>query len=165
MPIYEFYCADCHRVFHFLSRTVETRKRPDCPRCGRRGIERRPSSFAISKGRKEAEGERGLPEVDDARLERAMEAMASEFEGIDENDPRQAARAMRRLYEAAGVPVTGGIEEAMRRMEAGEDPDSVEEEMGDALEGDPFAPPAGGKLGRVRRKYLPPSVDATLHEL
>ena len=76
MPIYEFYCADCHRVFHFLSRTVETRKRPDCPRCGRRGIERRPSSFAISKGRKEAEGERGLPEVDDARLERAMEAMA-----------------------------------------------------------------------------------------
>lgn len=164
MPIYEFYCADCHRVFHFLSRTVETRRRPDCPRCGRREIERRPSSFAISKGRKETVETDGLPDVDDARLERAMESMASELEGIDENDPRQAARVMRRLYEAAGLPVTGGIEEAMRRMEAGEDPESVEEEMGDALEEDPFARAEGG-LKRLRRKYLPPSVDSTLHEL
>ncbi len=164
MPIYEFYCADCHRVFHFLSRTVETRKRPDCPRCGRRRIDRRPSSFAISKGRKESGETDGLPDVDDARLERAMESMASELEGIDENDPRQAARVMRRLYEAAGLPVTGGIEEAMRRMEAGEDPESVEEEMGDALEEDPFTQAEGG-LKRLRRKYLPPSVDSTLHEL
>ena len=165
MPIYEFYCGDCHRLFHFLSRTIETGKRPDCPRCGRKRLERRPSAFAISKGRKETEGgEDGLPDFDDERLERAMESMASELEGIDENDPRQAAHVMRRLYDAAGIPIAGGIEEAMRRMEAGEDPESVEEELGDALE-DPFAGPGQGGLKRLRKKYLPPSVDSTLYEL
>ena len=33
MPIYEFYCPHCHRVFNFLSRAVNTDKTPDCPQC------------------------------------------------------------------------------------------------------------------------------------
>src|SRR5512145_1150123 len=54
MPVYEFYCAECHTIFNFLSRRVNTEKRPDCPRCGRPELERQVSSFAVSKGRPEA---------------------------------------------------------------------------------------------------------------
>jgi putative FmdB family regulatory protein len=167
MPIYEFYCRDCHTVFSFLSRAVDPGKKPACPRCGHPDLPRRPSAFAISKGRKESEGGagEGLPPFDEAKLERAMASMAGEMEGLDENDPRQAARVARKLYEAAGIPVTGGMEEAIRRMEAGEDPESIEAELGDVLEENPFAGAAEKRIARIRRRALPPAVDATLYEL
>jgi putative FmdB family regulatory protein len=170
MPIYEFYCDDCHTVFNFLSRAPDTKKRPSCPRCGRARLERRVSRFAISKGREEPAAEDGLPEgFDEARLERAMAAMAQEVENVDEEDPRQMARVMRRLFDGAGLSVGAGMEEAIRRMEAGEDPDKIEEEMGDLLEGedDPMMGLTGGerKLRSLRRKLLPPAVDRTLYEM
>jgi putative FmdB family regulatory protein len=165
MPIYEFYCRDCHRIFNFLSRRIDTEKRPDCPRCGHPRLERRPSLFAISKGRKEVEGEEGMPEVDDSKLERAMSAMAGELDGIDENDPRQAAHLMRRLYETAGLPVGPGMAEALARMEAGEDPDKIEQELGDVLEEDPFATTPEQRAKALRRRWLPPTVDSELYEM
>jgi hypothetical protein len=41
---------------------------------------------------------------------------------------------MRRLAEASGEPITPTMEEMLRRMEAGEDPETLEEELGDQLE-------------------------------
>lgn len=166
MPIYEFYCARCHRIFNFLSRSVNTDKAPDCPRCGLQRITRRASPFAISKGRKEAEGGgEPPPDFDEGKLMQAMEALGPEAENLDEEDPRQAAHVMRRLFEASGLPVGAGMEEALRRMEAGEDPEKVEQELGDALEEDPFS---GGDAKRTLsglRRRLPPTVDSTLYEL
>jgi putative FmdB family regulatory protein len=183
MPIYEFYCRSCHRVYSFLSRAVNTAATPPCPRCAGAGMTRRASAFAISKGRKE-EPKPELPpgaDVDESRLERAMEAMAGELDSIDENDPKQGARLMRKLFSATGMPVGSGMEEALRRMEAGEDPEKIEEQMGDVFEGDPL----GGLLGaedkgsdpgddasasrkaaaaRLRR-LLPPSHDPELYEM
>ena len=52
MPIYEFFCQDCNTIFNFLSRRINTDKQPDCPRCGRRKIQRLLSTFAtIGKAR------------------------------------------------------------------------------------------------------------------
>jgi putative FmdB family regulatory protein len=178
MPIYEFYCPHCHRVFNFLSRAVDTAKTPACPRCRREDLVRRASAFAISKGRtEEPKPDAPEPDLDEARLERAMQALAGEMDSLDENDPRQGAHLMRRLFDATGMPIGGGMEEALRRMEAGEDPEKIEEEMGDVLEDDPFGgllggegagtdPDAGKKatLGRLRR-MLPPTVDPELYEM
>lgn len=167
MPVYEFYCEDCHTVFNFRSRRVNTEKRPDCPRCGRPQLERQLSLFAISRGLTESDGADGMPDLDEAAMERAMGALAQEAEGMDEDDPKQVARMMRKLFDASGMKVGGGMEEAIRRMEAGEDPDQIEQEMGDLLdEEEPFT--AGGakkQIDRLRKKYLPPKVDDTLYEL
>jgi putative FmdB family regulatory protein len=166
VPIYEFYCVDCHTVFNFFSRRIDTEKRPACPRCGRPQLERRLSVFAISKGRREEGGGEDLPDLDDERLERAMEGMASELEGLDEDDPKAMSRTMRRLFDAAGMKMGAGMEEALRRMEAGEDPDQIEAELGDALESeDPFAEKGRGRLAGLRRRLLPPRVDPTLYDL
>ncbi len=167
MPIYEFYCAKCHRIYSFFSRGINTDGAPDCPRCGEKRLARRASSFAISKGRPEQaadEGE-GLPDLDEGKLAQLMERLGPEAESLDENDPRQAARMMRGLFDAAGMPVAGGMEEALKRMEAGEDPEKVEQDMGDVLEGDPFSA-AGSRrtLSRLRR-LLPPTVDTHLYEM
>lgn len=171
MPVYEFYCPDCHMIFNFLSRRINTEKRPPCPKCDRPDLERQVSLFAISKGRKETEDVGDLPDIDESRMEQAMEALAAEAEGLDEDDPRQAARMMRKLYGAMGMDIGPGMEEAIRRMEAGEDPDAVEEELGEILESeDPFSGEGGGTgvkkgLRGLRKRYLRPRVDETLYEL
>jgi len=171
MPIYEFYCVDCHTVYSFLSRTVNTTKRPDCPRCGRPKLERRVSRFAISKGQtKPPESDAAMPDVDEDRLEQAMEQLASEAEGMDEDDPRQMARIMRKLCESAGLPLNEKMEEAVRRLEAGEDPEKIEEEMGDVFddEEDPFfgePGSGGGSLRGLTRRLRPPHVDETIYDM
>jgi hypothetical protein len=146
---------------------VNTDKRPHCPRCGRPELERQVSRFAISKGRPEAEGDDNMPDMDESRMERAMQALASEAEGLDENDPRQAARLMRKLSEAMGTHLGSGMEEVIRRMEAGEDPDQIEAEMGDLLEAeDPFGGFEAQRGGKPDRPSSPrPRVDQTLYEL
>ena len=167
MPIYEFYCSDCHVVFNFLSRRINTSKKPGCPRCGKGKIPRKPSTFAISRQMEESD-EDPIANMDEDRLERAMASLATEAEGLDEDDPKQAARFMRRLYDAAGLEAGAGMEEALHRMEAGEDPDEIEQELGDVLEEeDPFA--AGGakksKLEALRRRLMPARVDPHLYDL
>jgi len=162
MPVYEFYCSECHTIFNFLSRRVNTEKRPDCPRCGRPELERQVSSFAVSKGRAE-ESPDGMPDMDEERMEKAMEALAGEIDGIDENDPRQMARFMRRFTEATGMDLGHGVAEAIRRLEAGEDPEKVEEEMGDAL--DVENPYAREGVKGLKRRFLSPQRDETLYEL
>ncbi len=33
MPIYEFYCEQCHTIYNFFSRKINLEKIPDCPKC------------------------------------------------------------------------------------------------------------------------------------
>lgn len=170
MPIYEFYCPACHTLFNFLARKAGSRKRPACPRCGLRKMRRKPSTFAISRGLADPSTRDGLPDVDEERMERAMAEVAREAENLDEDDPRQMGRLMRRLFDSTGMPLGAGMEEAIRRLEAGEDPDKIEEEMGDLLGGEDGSLTAetnggGAGLKALRRKLTPPRVDRTLYEL
>lgn len=162
MPVYEFYCTDCHTVFNFLSRHVNVEKRPSCPKCGRPELERRVSPFAVSHGRKE-EVPGGMPDIDEDKLERAMMGLAGEMEGMDENNPRQMAHLLRRLKDVTGMNLGSGMEEAIRRLESGDDPEKIESEMGDLLDGDnPFS--LEGIRG-MRRRVTPPAHDDTLYPL
>ena len=165
MPIYEFYCADCHTIYNFFSRRVNTVTIPACPKCARLRLQRRPSLFSISKGRQEENG--GLPEgLDEERMEQAMMSLANEFSDIDEDDPKQTARLMRRLYDTTGLELGPGMEEAIRRLETGEDPDKIEQEMGDALENeDPLSAQPKQGLKTLRNRLLPPKTDDTLYDL
>jgi putative FmdB family regulatory protein len=164
MPIYEFYCQDCHTIFNFFSKTINTRKRPSCPQCKKVRLTRQMSSFAVTGRAAEEEHTAGLP-FDESKLEKAMGMLASQAETMDENDPRQAADLMRKLTNITGMELGPGMQEALTRMESGEDPDKIEAEMGDLLEGeDPFA--FAAKKGRQGDKKKPaPNRDETLYDL
>jgi len=120
------------------------------------------STFASLTGAKEGGELDDLP-IDEAKMEKAMSLLAREAEGINEDDPRQAANLMRKLSDAAGVGLGPSMEEALKRMEEGEDPEQIEAEMGDLLEQEePFI--VEGKKGRgVKRRT--PHRDETLYEL
>jgi putative FmdB family regulatory protein len=161
MPIYEFYCERCNTIFNFYSKSINTMKEPACPRCRKETLKRFLSTFSVL--REGSKGEREDPlSFDEQRMEKAIGVLAREADTIDEDDPRQAAHVMRKLSEMAGLPLGKGMKEAIERMEAGEDPDKIEEEMGDILEEDPFA--LSEKRIQKARSDIP-SRDETLYEL
>jgi len=162
MPIYELYCRKCHMIFNFFSKSVNTEKRPMCPRCRKTKLDRRMSVFSVSKNRGQ-DDDMPLPDMDESKMEAAMNVLAKEAEHMDEDDPKQAANLMRKLTDMTGLDLGPGMEEALNRMEAGEDPETVEQEMGDILEGeDPFT--LKNKIKKVAR-YSAPQVDEKLYDL
>lgn len=136
MPIYEFFCPDCNTVFNFFSRRINTEKQPDCPKCGREKIQRQMSTFATIGKAKEPNEDDPLAGIDESKMEKAFEGLLQEAGNINEEDPRQMANLMRKFSDKTGISLGGKMEEALSRLEAGEDPESVEQDMGDLLDGD-----------------------------
>ncbi|HEM48931.1 MAG TPA: zinc ribbon domain-containing protein [Caldithrix sp.] len=164
MPIYEFYCGHCNTIFKFFSRTINTTKVPVCPKCQSSKMERAMSTFAtISKSSDSAEDDIAMPNMDESKMEQAMTLLAREAEGMDEDDPKQAANLMRKLTEMTGMEMGPGMEEAISRLERGENPDQIEAEMGDLLENeDPFILK---KIAGGLAKKNKPNRDDTLYDM
>ena len=141
MPIYEFACPRCRKIFSFLSRRLNPDRTPVCPKCGSRRLSKQVSRFAMLKGVAEPKpadhpGPDGepMPDIDDARMERVMSELERDMDHLDENNPRHMAHMMRKMKEAlppGSMPKELDI--AIKRLEAGEDPDKIEEDMGDVL--------------------------------
>jgi hypothetical protein len=149
-------------IFNFYSRGINTSKRPSCPKCKKKELKRMISNFSTISGMKE-DTEGGMPDIDESKLERAIGALASEAEKINEDDPKQAARLMRKFTEMTGINLGSKMDEAISRLEAGEDPDEIEAEMGDMLDDEePFV--FEKKKGRTS-KIKAPKRDETLYEL
>ena len=151
MPIYEFACPKCRKIFSFLSKRLKPDRLPVCPKCGNKKMSKQVSRFAMTRGLKEpaarTEAEDGgppMPDMDDPRVERAMMEMERDLEHLDENNPKHMAHMMRKMKDLmppGSVPKE--LDVAIKRLEAGEDPEKIEEDMGDLL-GDFMGGPEGG---------------------
>lgn len=166
MPIYEYYSPDNNRIYQFFAKTVaQGRSVPKCPDNPKFRMERIMSSFAITgggKAEKEKTGgdagaeDEGGSEADDPRMEAAMNQLEREMEGIDENDPKAMGRMMRRMSELTGEKLDGEMEEVVRKLEEGQDPESLEEQLGDAFPEDGMA--GEGRSGRGRAPTRDPNL-------
>ncbi len=145
MPIYEFACPKCRVVFNFLSKRVNPSHLPQCPKCGNKKMAKQVSQFAMPRGAKEPTApptgdeagdgaEMPMPNLDDPRVRRAMSEMEGAMDHLDENNPKHMAYMMRKLKDLmpAGM-VPKDFDVAVKRLEAGEDPDKIEEDMGDVF--------------------------------
>ena len=194
MPIYEYYCPDNNKIYQFYAKTfAQGQVIPPCPDNPSFRLRRILSPFALARrARKSAgvapggEGEAaqagssGGDAAEDARMEAAMSAMEGEFANVDENDPRAMGRMMRRMAELTGEKLDDKMEEVVRKLEEGADPDGLEEELGDAFGEDagPEAPsgenPSGPGVGpaasskearpRFRLRRGPPERDPKLYD-
>ena len=76
----------------------------------------------------------GMPDIEDPRVARAMAEMERDMEHLDENNPRHMAHMMKKMKDlmpAGTIPKELDI--AIKRLEAGEDPEKIEADMGDVL--------------------------------
>lgn len=169
MPIYEFYSPDTNKIYSFFARSLsQGSKIPRCPDKPGARMERMVSRFAVTGRAKEKSDD---PSADplDPRMERVMAEMEREMAGMDESnpDPRALARMMRRMTEATGQKMPAEMEQMIGRLEAGEDPERLEEEFGDALEGMdlPDDAPDESLVTRARRRFAGPQRDPTLYEM
>jgi len=153
MPIYEFACPKCRKIFNFLSKKPRQDRAPVCPKCGNRKMTKQISPFAMPRGVKEpsaaanAPGPGAMPDMDDPRLMRAMSEMERDMEHLDENNPKHMAHMMKKMKDlmpADSVPKE--LDTAIKRLEAGEDPEKIEADMGDVL-GDFMGGEEGGPGG------------------
>ena len=67
MPIYEFACPKCRRIFSFLSKRVNPGRLPVCPKCGNKKMSKQVSRFAMTKGLKEPAAKTELARRTDRR--------------------------------------------------------------------------------------------------
>lgn len=129
-------------------------------------MERMISRFAVTG--KAVEKKETPGGAEDPRMDRMMAEMQSEMAGMDEGnpDPKAIGRLMRKMTEATGQPIPKVMEQMIRRMEAGEDPEKLEEEFGDALEGldlpDSETADEGGSSRQAHRR---PVRDPALYEM
>jgi hypothetical protein len=184
MPIYEFYSPDTHKIYSFFAKTLaQADVTPKCPDDPRARMVKMLSGFTIGGGKRKTEDGKQKTEADgdstgDAKMEAAMSALEREFSNVDESDPKAMARMMRRMAELSGEKLDEPMEEAVRKLEEGADPDALEEQLGDTLgpegEGDPsgdsplsgVAKEPGQKEPRARYKSrrLPPVRDPKLYD-
>ena len=122
--------------------------------------------FAFT-GKAKEEGDLDTLPIDESKMENAMQALAGEADSINEEDPRQAADLMRKLSDMTGLKLGPGMQEALARMEQGEDPETIEAEMGNLLEEeDPFEfPGKSAGQGQGETKRAAPLRDDTLYDL
>ena len=116
MPIYEYGCYDCRkRVNIFFRSFSEVETRPAiCPRCRGTNLKRLISKVAVVRS-------------EESRLDSLADP--GNLTGLDENDPKSVARWMRKMGQELGEDLGPEFDETIDRLEAGEDPESIEQSM------------------------------------
>lgn len=162
MPIFEYACPKCRRIYSFLSRRVQPDGKPSCPKCGSKNLTKELSRFALLKGAPEPStknpvdadpnGE-AMPDFDDPRVARAMGELERDMDHLDENNPRHMAHMLRKMKDMLpGESMPKEMETAIKRLEAGEDPEKIEADMGDVFDGFMGGDKSGGGAGGAYTK-------------
>ena len=121
MPIYEYACQDCKRRVSLLWRSfadAETRE-AICPRCGGQRLTRLISRVSVVRS-------------EESRLDSLADP--SSLDGLDENDPKSLALFMRKMANETREDLGPEFSEVVDRLEAGEDPESIEKSMPELAE-------------------------------
>lgn len=110
MPIYEYRCTKCGRRFsRFLWRIADA-EAVRC-RCGSASLEQLVSRVAMLKS-------------EESRLEGMADP--GKWGDLNEEDPKSVARMMKKLGNEMGEDLGPEFNEAVDRLEAGEDPESID---------------------------------------
>jgi len=98
MPIYEYYCEDCHKKSSFLLLRVSEEIDPFCKACGGKRLKRLISRVSI-------------PKSEEKRMEGLLDP--SKFSDLDENDPKSVERIMRKMGKELGDELGEDFEQSM----------------------------------------------------
>jgi putative FmdB family regulatory protein len=114
MPVYEYRCQECGRRFSRFFWRISDADSPLC-RCGSANLEQLISRVSMLRS-------------EESRLDSMADP--SKWGDIDENDPKSMARMMRKLGTEMGEELGPEFNEVVDRLEAGEDPEAIENSIG-----------------------------------
>ena len=124
MPTYEYRCLDCKKRIAIYQSYQEYGETPvSCTHCGSANLRRLIGRVRFARS-------------EDSRLENLSDPSA--WGDFDEEDPRAMARMMRKMSDEMGEEMPPEFDEVVDRLEAGEDPESIEKSMPDLGGGDDF---------------------------
>lgn len=109
MPIYEYKCHDCGRIFDLLIRTDGPANEPHCKHCDSVALKRLVSRPGLVRSKSSTDG--------------------GELRAVD---PRRAVENMSRTYEQSGIDPGRGFEEVAKRVAAGDSPQELKEAVQEA---------------------------------
>ncbi|MDA2933733.1 zinc ribbon domain-containing protein [Acidobacteria bacterium AH-259-D05] len=113
MPVYEYMCQDCGRRFSRFFWRIADADGTRC-RCGSVNLEQLISRVA-------------MPRSEESRLESMADPAA--WGDLDESDPKSMARMMRKMGSELGEDLGPEFNEVVDRLEAGEDPESIDSSL------------------------------------
>jgi putative FmdB family regulatory protein len=156
MPIYEYRCDDCRRrVSLFYQSIALAEAQADaarCPHCGGAHLSRLVSRFNVGRPAQtpaydpdttsfdadsaDYSENSGFPGMEEHGGMGALDGVEDTImPGLDEDDPRSIARWARQMQSQSGEDLGPEFNSALSRIESGEDPDRVLEDMEPALAG------------------------------
>jgi putative FmdB family regulatory protein len=133
MPVYEYRCMECRRRFSMFWRSFAAAETGQavCPHCHATHAQRLVSRVRLLRS-------------EDSRMEELADP--DRWGSVDENDPKSMGRFMRKMMNEMGDEAGDlgpGFGEVIDRLEAGQDPEQIEKEVPDLMEGGDMPPDAG----------------------
>ena len=139
MPIYEFMSRDTGKIYSFFARSnFYADKIPSCPDGKNFIMKKVLSGFSIT-GKNEVSNDDTENEnldnpndpfegMESGKAEKVMKELEGAMGGLDENnpDPKHMGQLMRRMCEITGEKMDEPMEEVVRKLEEGTDPDELE---------------------------------------
>ena len=123
MPNYDFRCLDCGRRFDVFFSFADYGKKPAlCSHCGSQNVTRKIGRVRIGRS-------------EESRMSQ-IESMAdpNRLESL-ENDPRELGRMMRTMSSEMGENIGPDFDEVVNRLEKGQSPDQIEQDLPDLTAG------------------------------
>lgn len=164
MPFYEFYCEDCHRIFNFFSKQINTDKSPDCPKCAKPSIQRLISNFSALKDMNPLKDKGGFLTKNDPESVQAQLFLNNELKKINTQDPRQMASVLRKLGDVTGNHLGPNLQKVLSQMEQGGNVEELQLELESILT--KYAENTESEFGTHQAKAsLPPTIDEEVYDL
>jgi putative FmdB family regulatory protein len=132
MPRYEFRCLDCQRRFDvFFTYTQYGTKPVKCVHCESENVQRKIGRVRVARSE-----------------ENRLETMADpdSLAGLDD-DPRELGRMMRTMSREMGEDMGPEFDEVINRLEAGQSPEQIEQDLPDLGSAEDAPGLAGGDFG------------------
>lgn len=126
MPNYEYRCLNCRKRFEkFLTYSQYGSVTVTCPYCSSENVQRRVGRIRIARS-------------DESRMDDFSDP--SGLDGLEDN-PRELGRMMRKMSRELGEDMGPEFNEVVGRLEAGQSPEQIEQDLpdlgSDAPGGDP----------------------------
>lgn len=129
MPNYEYRCLNCRKRFDIFMAYADYGKRVvTCPHCQSEAVQRRIGRVRVAHS-------------DESRLENMADP--SRLAGLDD-DPRSLGKMMREMSRETGEDMGSEFDEVVGRLESGQSPEQIEQDLPDLGAG---MPPEGGMGG------------------